>query len=425
VTARLVRMLPLFLWAMALSMVLGLLAIPIIQGHAISEVAADPIVIVFLVFVLAFVSVGALVASKRPGNPLGWVMLAAGIAYSVAGISTAWVEEFVDPGMQTSLPASYLGWVSSWMWGIGPFISGTYLLLLFPDGHLPSPRWRPVARAIGVGIVMVVAEIAFKPGPMDIDAPVEISNPLGIGAMGTPIGILGGIGAAIAFAGILVSVASLFVRYRRAAVQTRMQIRWLAFAAAAAVLFVTGGAAIEAVVGSDATELNNIIVTVSLTMLPISIGVAILRYRLYDIDRIINRTIVYTVVTGSAVAVYAGTVFVVGTVVVGSSDNLTVAVATLAAAAVFRPALKWVQSFVDRRFYRHKYDAQHTIDAFGVRLREETDLDELTGDLVALVRTTMQPETVSVWLTGSEKTAGASRLVGKASSDLAETPPAR
>jgi hypothetical protein len=397
-----VRMLPPLLWAMALSMVLGLLAIPIIQGHAMSEAAADPIVIVFLVFVLAFVSVGALVATKRPGNPLGWVMLAAGIAYSVAGISTAWVEEFVDPGMQNSLPASYLGWVSSWMWAIGPFISGTYLLLLFPDGHLPSPRWRPVARAIGVGIVMVVVEIAFKPGPMDIDAPVEISNPLGIGAMGTPIGILGGIGAAIAFAGILLSVASLFARYRRAAVQTRMQIRWLAFAAAAAVLFVTGGAAIEAVVGSDATDLNNIIVTVSLTTLPISIGVAILRHRLYDIDRIINKTIVYALVTWSLVAVYAGTVFVAGSVAVGGDDNLTVAAATLVAAAVFRPVLRRVQGFVDRHFYRHKYDAQKTIDAFGSRLREETDLDELTDDLVAVVQTTMQPSHVSVWLKHAE-----------------------
>jgi hypothetical protein len=402
VTRQLLRGLPLLLWIAALSMVLGLLAIPMIQGHAISEVAADPLVVVFLVFVLAFVSVGALVATKRPENPLGWVMLAAGIAYSVAGISTGWVEEFVEPGMQNSLPAIYLGWVSSWMWGIGPFISGTYLLLLFPDGHVPSPRWRPVARAIGVGIVMVVTGIAFKPGPMEVDAPVEINNPLGIGAIGTPIGIVGSIGAAIVFAGILLSVGSLFVRYRRAVVQTRMQIRWLAFAAAAALLLVTAATAIEAVVGSDATELNNIIVTVSLTTLPLSIGVAILRHRLYDIDRIINRTIVYALVTGSAVAVYAGTVFVVGTVLVGPSDNLTVAVATLAAAAVFRPALRRVQAFVDRRFYRRKYDAQHTIDAFGTRLREETDLDELTGDLVDVVRTTMQPEHVSVWLRTEE-----------------------
>jgi hypothetical protein len=209
VTRRLLRGLPILLWIAALSMVLGLLAIPIIQGNAISRVAADPIVIVFLVFVLAFVSVGALVATKRPENPLGWVMLAAGIAYSVAGISTGWVEEFVRPGMQNSLPAIYLGWVSSWMWGIRPFISGTYLLLLFPDGHVPSPRWRHVARAAGVGIAMVVAGIALKPGPMDVDASVEISNPLGIGAMSAPIGTLAGIGGTVVFAAIFLSVASL------------------------------------------------------------------------------------------------------------------------------------------------------------------------------------------------------------------------
>jgi hypothetical protein len=143
-------------------------------------------------------------------------------------------------------------------------------------------------------------------------------------------------------------------------------------------------------------------VPASLTTLPLAIGIAILRHRLFDIDRIINRTIVYALVTGSALAVYSGTVFLVGTVAVGSSDNLTVAVATLAAAAVFRPALARVQGFVDRRFYRRRYDAQLTIDQFGARLREETDLDELTGDLVGVVSTTMQPEHVSVWLVPTE-----------------------
>jgi hypothetical protein len=400
--ARLMRVLPLLLWAAALSMVVGLFAIPILKGHAISDVATDPIVIPFFTFVLTFVSVGALVATKRPENPLGWVMLAAGIAYSIASFSTVWVEEFVQPGMETSLPAAYLGWVSSWAWGIGPFVSGTFLLLLFPNGHVPSRRWRHVARAIGVGIVMVVAGTAFKPGSMDVDAPVEINNPVGIGTTGGLLELVAGISAVIVFVGMLLSIGSLIVRYRKAVTQTRLQIRWLAYAAVAAALFVTAAQVIEAVAAGDTTQLNNIIVTVSLTTLPLSIGVAILRHRLYDIDRIINRTIVYALVTGSAVAVYTGTVFVVGTVLVGPSDNLTVAVATLAAAAVFRPALKRVQAFVDRRFYRRKYDAQHTIDAFGTRLREETDLDELTGDLVDVVRTTMQPEHVSVWLRTEE-----------------------
>jgi hypothetical protein len=183
-------------------------------------------------------------------------------------------------------------------------------------------------------------------------------------------------------------VLSLLVRFFKARGVERQQLKLLAFAA---VLF--------AIESSEALPLPEWTFPVMLMLIPIAVTLAILRYRLYDIDRIINRTLVYAIVTGSALAVYAATVFVIGAVAVGSSDNLTVAVATLAAAAIFRPALRRVQAFVDRRFYRHKYDAQHTIDAFGARLREETNLDELTGDLVSVVRTTMQPEHVSVWLT--------------------------
>jgi hypothetical protein len=135
----------------------------------------------------------------------------------------------------------------------------------------------------------------------------------------------------------------------------------------------------------------------------VAVGVAILKYRLYDIDRIINRTIVYALASGSVVAVYAGTVFVAGTLVAGSSDNLTVAIATLIAAAAFRPLRARVQALVDRRFFRRKYDSQQTIDAFGARLREETDLDTLTSDLVGVVRSTMQPAHASVWLLSSEE----------------------
>ena len=401
---RLIRGLPIVMWFFALAIILVLLAFPMIRGRGISEVLADPVVIVFFVFVLAFVSVGALVATKRPENPLGWLMLAAGIAYSVAGFATAWVEDFMSPAVETSVPANYLAWLTSWAWGIGPFLSATFLLLLFPDGHLPSPRWSITARILAAGLVLFFTGLAFAPGPMDV--PRDIVNPLGIGTSRAPFEVLEMGGALICFLGIPVSVASLFVRYRRSVGQTRLQIKWIAYAAGAVALCAGTGFTIEAFARSGvAAEISNILISASLTTLPVAIGFAILRYRLYDIDRIINRTIVYALVTGSALVVYAGTVFVVGTVVVGPSDNLTVAVATLAAAAVFRPALQRVQALVDRRFYRRKYDAQRTVDQFGARLREETDLDELTGDLVGVVNSTMQPEHVSVWL----KTQGAGR----------------
>jgi hypothetical protein len=398
VRAGLVRRLPFVLWAAALSVIVALLAFPLFAGEGLSDVVADPVVIAFFCFVIAFVSVGALVAAKRPENPLGWIMLAAGIAYSVAGFATAWLEEYATPRTAESLPVLLLGWITTWAWLIGPFISVTFLLLLFPDGHVPSRGWRHVARAVGIGIAMMVVGNAITPGPMDLDAAVQIDNPLGIESLDEVLEVVVLIGAVVGFAGVLLSPVSLFVRYRGASSKSRMQIKWLAYAAAAAVMLITVVVVIEGVVGSAAAELTNFTLTASLTMLPIAIGIAILRHRLFDIDRIINRTIVYAVVTGSALTVYAATVFVIGTVVVGPSDNLTVAVATLAAAAIFRPALRRVQGFVDRRFYRQRYDAAHTIDAFGARLREETDLDELTEDLVGVVRTTMQPEHVSVWL---------------------------
>jgi hypothetical protein len=364
---------------------------------------------------------GALVASKQPANPIGWIMIAAGIAYIIGGLTVSVLEDVMSRPLGASLVGRYLVWLSSWVFSIGALLSGTFLLLLFPNGSLPSPRWRHVARLAALGMVLFVVGVAFQPG--EIGGYEDVANPIAIGDNAVPFEVTTQIGLICFLVSMTLAVVSLFVRYRTAGRVERTQLKWIAYAGAFVAVIAPITIAIEGVVQTEvAANISNFLMTGALSTLPVAIGIAMLRHRLFDIDRIINRTLVYALVTGSAVAVYAGTVFVVGTVAVGSSDNLTVAVATLAAAAVFRPALRWVQAFVDRRFYRRKYDAQHTIDAFGARLREETNLDELTDDLVAVVRMTMQPETVSVWLTGSEKP---SRLVAKASSDLVETPPAR
>jgi hypothetical protein len=199
----------------------------------------------------------------------------------------------------------------------------------------------------------------------------------------------------ILLAMFVVSLISMWIRYLRSAVAEKRQIQWLLFTG---VILVVVDVLIDLLIAGPPSALEELVGTISISLVPVAIAIAILRHRLYDIDRLINRAIVYAVVTGSLVAVYAGTVFVIGTVAIGRDDNLTVAAATLVAAAAFRPLLRRVQGFVDRRFYRHKYDAQKTIDAFGSRLREETDLDELTGDLVGVVRSTMQPAHVSLWL---------------------------
>jgi hypothetical protein len=423
-SGRPLRHLPAVLWAAMFAIIVVIVAMPVIAGKGLDEIYADPVVLVFLVFVLTFVTVGALIASKRPANPIGWIMIAAGLAYSVGGLTISVLEDVVSRPLGASLVTRYLVWLSSWVFAIGALLSGTFLLLLFPSGNLPSPRWRHVARLAALGIVLFVVGVAFQPG--ETGGYEDVVNPVAIGDNAVPFEVTTRIGLICFLVSMTLAVGSLFVRYRTAGPKERTQIKWIACAGAFVAVIAPITIAIEGFVQTEvAANISNFLMTGALSTLPIAIGIAILRHRLFDIDRIINRTLVYALVTGSVVAVYAGTVFVVGTVVVGPSDNLTVAVATLAAAAVFRPALSRVQGFVDRRFYRRKFDAQLTIDAFGARLREETNLDELTGDLVAVVRTTMQPETVSVWLTGSERIAEASRLVARKSKDLVQNPPAR
>jgi hypothetical protein len=418
------RHLPAVLWAAMFAILVVILAMPVIAGKGLDEIYADPVVVVFFVFVLTFVTVGALVASRRPANPIGWLMIAAGFAYSVGGLAVSVLEDVVSRPLGASLAGRYLVWLSSWVFAIGALLSGTFLLLLFPNGSLPSPRWRHVARLAGLGMVLFVVGVAFQPG--ETGGYEDVANPVAIGDNAVPFEVTTQIGLVCFLVSMALAVVSLFVRYRTAGPKERTQLKWIAYAGAFVAVIAPITIALEGVVQTEvAANISNFLMTGALSTLPMAVGIAILRHRLFDIDRIINRTLVYALVTGSAVAIYATTVFVVGTVVVGPSDNLTVAMATLAAAAVFRPALRRVQSFVDRRFYRHKYDAQRTIDGFGARLREETDLDELTGDLVAVVRTTMQPETVSVWFTGSEGIAEPSRLAANASGDLSQNPPAR
>jgi hypothetical protein len=337
----------------------------------------------------SFPVLGALIASRQPRNAIGWLFIAMGLSMGVLLIAMSYASWtfIVDPEPR---PGRVLAaWLEQWLWY--PWFGFIALiLLLFPDGRPPSPRWRWLVGAI-LALLVPICGLGMVEEKLE-GTGYSVTNPIGIEGLGDVESAAGFL--FILFVPVTVMcVISLFVRYKRAGTVARQQVKLVAFAAA---LF-----SLEIVLEEFLT-LPGVVLPFVLTALPVSITIAILRYRLYDIDRVINRTVVYALVTGAALAVYAATVFAVGTVVVGPSDNFTVAVATLAAAAVFRPALKRMQGFVDRRFYRRKYDAQHTIDAFGARLREETDIDELTDDLVSVVRTTMQPEHVSVWLRGAE-----------------------
>jgi hypothetical protein len=372
--------------AVSLAGMIGGVAIQNLTGHTQQESALENLALIAAF--AAFPVLGAIVASKQPRNAVAWLFILIGlcIGFLVLSMEYTYWTFAADP---TPRPmATLAAWFEQWLWypSLGLIAPA---VLLFPDGRPPSSRWRWLVWV--TAILLVVACVLGMLVERLVGTGYSIRNPIGITGLGeVESGIGGVVFGFFAAAGVL-CVLSLLVRFFRARGVERQQLKLLAFAAA---LF--------AVDSSQALPLPGWTFAITLMLIPIAVALAILRYHLYDIDRIINRTLVYAIVTGSALAVYAGTVFVIGTVAVGSSDNLTVAVATLAAAAVFRPALRWVQAFVDRRFYRRKYDAQHTIDAFGARLREETDLDELTDDLVAVVRTTMQPEHVSVWLRTEE-----------------------
>lgn len=352
---------------------------------------------VLLVACLAFSTVGALVASRRPANAIGWIFCALGV-FLGAGFSAQFYADYtliVRPG---SLPGGEIVvWSLSWT---APVLSAapTFLLLLFPDGRLPSPRWRPVAWLAAGAAVMSVVGLAFRPGAPDNDYP-SVTNVFGIGGRaGEVLELMGDAGAVLATVALSLSLVSIVVRFRRSTAEERQQIKWIAYA---------GGVMITAFLLSEffGTDLIGDLVWatgfVALVGLPVAAGVAILKYRLYDIDIVINRTLVYGPLTAALASIYFGAVFSLQYLfraLTGQESQLAVVASTLAIAALFGPLRRRIQAFIDRRFYRRKYDAAKTLDEFSSKLRDETDLDRLTGDVVAVIDETLQPAHLSLWL---------------------------
>jgi hypothetical protein len=374
-------------WGTTALTILLALAAGVIMWPDPLELLADP----WFIAAGVFAACGMLIVTRRPTHPIGW-------AFSLYGLLVGCALIFFALG----IVLSQSGGPAQWSEAIGNAITTfailviPFALLRFPDGSLLSRGWR-WASWTTYATAVVGGAAAIMNGGWGGDAEQAIL-PSPLRSATQPWGDV----ASQAFYSMMVLImvaagASLIIRFRRAHGVARQQMKWLAVAAAYLV-----AALIVSLITTGTAELDHpalvLLLASAFASIPGAVAVAILKHGLYDIDLIINRAIVYTVVTGSLVAVYACTVFVVGTIAIGRDDSVTVAAATLAAAAVFRPLLRWVQGAVDRRFYRHKYDAQKTIDAFGSRLREETDLDQLTGDLVGVVRTSMQPEQVSLWL---------------------------
>ena len=365
-----------------------------------------------LIFVpfLAFPVVGALIASKRPENPIGWICLVAGLF---------WMHIVLGEGLDAYWRAAEPGWAPStvtldaltqWMWVPPVGLLGIYMILLFPDGKLPSRRWRPFAWFAGTVMALICVGFIFIPGPLEGHEGVR--NPFGLEWLAWVADVAVLIVLMLPLC-ILASAFSLVLRFRRSGGVVREQIKWLAFAASLVGLVYFGNLVSQLVFAPDSLaddaatplwiDISRSMLLLSYAGVPVAVGFAILRHRLYDIDVIINRTLVYTALTVSLASIYLGGVASLQYLLRAltgqeQQSQLAVVAFTLAIAALFNPLRRRVQAFVDRRFYRNKYDAAKTLEAFGSRLRDETDLETLGDDLVGVVRNTVQPAHVSLWL---------------------------
>jgi hypothetical protein len=346
-----------------------------------------------LATVLTFSVVGAIIASRQPRNAIGWIFCGIGLVVSLNGLTGSYAEYELAGGSASGRLAETAAWFASWSWTLWLYVPTTFLLLLFPDGRLPSPRWRPVAWCAALGVISFVAGYALEPGPLE-EFP-RITNPYGVDSP-----ILDAVaiaGAILAGASMLASAVSLLVRMRRAGRTERQQIKWLAYGGAV----VVGAVFVGGVISVWIEEVGISLIIIGLLGLPIFTGIAILRSRLYDIDIVINRTLVYATLTATLALVYFGGVTALQRLlspVMGEGNGFAVVASTLLIAALFNPLRRRIQAFIDRRFYRSKYDARKTLESFSARLRDETDLEALSGDLEGVVRETMQPAHVSLWL---------------------------
>ena len=373
----------------------GLAVVFAIKNHRSPRELVDLAAAVTLI--LGFSLVGAVIAVRRPRHRLGWI-------FSIIGLSQALVtfaNEYAVYALWTapgSVPAgAFAAWLTTWIWAGGFPVLLTFLPLLFPTGRLPSPRWRPIAWLSLVPIGLLCGPIALLYWPLrgpNLVRPGDWTGPPLEGALAV-LSPMVGIGMWLAG---LACVLALVFRFRRAQGVERQQLKWFMFAAA--LIFVVFWVADQ--LGARGVQLGLVGALNALVApaLPIAIGIALVRYRLYDIDRLINRTVVYGLLTAILGLCYAAGSLLFVLVAGAETDppSWLVAAATLAAAAVFRPVRRRIQQVVDRRFNRRRYHAAQTIEAFSARLRDHVDLDTLSAELVAVTDRTMEPTLLSLWL---------------------------
>jgi hypothetical protein len=364
----------------------------------------------FGLMMLAFPLCGAVIATRRPELPIGWLLLTIGLGWALSNATS-----YSDYGLRLhpgSLPlADYAAVLGSVMWVPTIGLTGTHLLLLFPDGRLPGRRWRFVAYLSALGIAVGSAALILTPGRMTDAGYPHTENPIGVSALGSVTGVAQAALILIPVA-IVGSAASLIVRYRRSSALERQQIKWLAASAAvvaAIYLIVMPLSLVSPSSSADPAWLQaaQAIALLSFGLIPVAIGVAVLRHGLYTIDVIIRKTIVYAALIVSLALLYIGGVYAIEGVVrtvSGQSGTLAVTLSTLMVAVAFQPLRSRIQRAVDQRFYRARYDASRTLEAFTGRMRDQVDLETLSDEVLEVVRGALHPSHATLWLrsTGDE-----------------------
>ena len=366
-------------------------------GLAVTLAVTRPLTIAVLVegaakalaYPLGYATIGLVLTLRRPANPIGWLYAAAGLVWSLAIPGDAWVGQLVAEHRPLPLAAQVAAVCGEFNWAPATVLGVTLPALLVPDGRLRSRRWRPVAAIAVAAAALVVVGAGLAPARLEN---TSIANPFGLtGTAGAVAGALATAGTLLCMATMVASLACVVVRFRSSRGTERQQLRWVAAGAVAAVAGLLAGAALP-----QRTVISSVLYAMVLCI-PLAVAVAVLRYRLWDLDRLVSRTVTYAVVTALLVVPYLLIVPAAGRLVQGAG-SLAVAAATLAAAAVFAPLRRRVQILVDRRFNRRRYDAARTVDGFSTQLREQVDLTTLTGALLAVVDQTMQPISASLWL---------------------------
>jgi hypothetical protein len=366
-------------------------------GLAVTLVVTRPLTIAVLAegaakalaFPLGYATIGLVLTLRRPANPIGWLYAAAGLMWSLVIPGDVWLGQLIAEHRPLPLAAQVAAVTGEFNWAPATALGVTLPALLVPDGRLRSRRWRPVAATGIAAAALVMVGGGLAPARLE---DTSIANPFGLsGPAGAVAGMVAVAGTLLWAATMVASLACVVVRFRSSSGVERQQLRWVAAGAVAAVAGLLAGAAVP-----QSTVLSSILYAMVLCI-PLAVAVAVLRYRLWDLDRLVSRTVTYAVVTALLVVPYLLIVPAAGRLVQGSG-SLAVAAATLAAAAAFAPLRRRVQGLVDRRFNRRRYDAARTVEGFAARLRDQVDLDALSAELLAVVDHTMQPVGASLWL---------------------------